>query len=133
MTQNFSREWPYILSSLLATIVFLAKLYHGYKKTKSNSGRIRNSKLPPGRRGWPIIGDSISWYNAVASSHPPAFVEQQVERYIIALFTFFLHIYIRTLFVINCISRHIVQSRSASFQGFINFHPMNLINRPIEQ
>ncbi|KAL0341710.1 UNVERIFIED_CONTAM: Abietadienol/abietadienal oxidase [Sesamum calycinum] len=39
------------------------------------------TKLPPGRRGWPIVGDSISWYNAVASSHPPSFVEQQVQRF----------------------------------------------------
>ncbi|KAL1541899.1 abietadienol/abietadienal oxidase-like [Salvia divinorum] len=38
-------------------------------------------KLPPGGRGWPVVGDSISWYNAVASSHPPAFVHQQVRRY----------------------------------------------------
>lgn len=38
-------------------------------------------KLPPGRRGWPVIGDSFNWYNAVASSHPPQFVEEQVKRY----------------------------------------------------
>ncbi|KAK6123659.1 hypothetical protein DH2020_042597 [Rehmannia glutinosa] len=28
-----------------------------------------------------MLGDSISWYNAVASSHPPTFVEQQVKRF----------------------------------------------------
>ncbi|KAJ4964938.1 hypothetical protein NE237_016787 [Protea cynaroides] len=39
------------------------------------------SKLPPGRRGWPLIGDSFGWYNAVASSHPPRFVEDQVKRF----------------------------------------------------
>ncbi|XP_012855758.1 PREDICTED: abietadienol/abietadienal oxidase isoform X1 [Erythranthe guttata] len=75
MTQNFdSRAWPYIIiiSSLLLVFAFLAK-----KNKKSAT----YSKLPPGRRGWPIIGDSISWYNAVASSHPPAFVEKQVQRF----------------------------------------------------
>ncbi|OMO99521.1 Cytochrome P450 [Corchorus olitorius] len=44
-------------------------------------GRRRRKKLPPGRRGWPVLGDSINWYNAVASSHPPGFVEKQVKKY----------------------------------------------------
>ncbi|KAL7098176.1 hypothetical protein ACP275_09G000800 [Erythranthe tilingii] len=75
MTQNFdSRAWPYIIiSSLLLVFAFLAK--------KNKKSAATYSKLPPGRRGWPIIGDSISWYNAVASSHPPAFVEKQVQRF----------------------------------------------------
>ncbi|KAI3454270.1 hypothetical protein Pfo_010933 [Paulownia fortunei] len=77
MTENRGGTWPYIISSLLV-ILFLAKIFLNKKK---NSARIGNSKLPPGRRGWPIVGDSISWYNAVASSHPPSFVEQQVERF----------------------------------------------------
>ncbi|BBG96373.1 Cytochrome P450 superfamily protein, partial [Prunus dulcis] len=59
-------------------ICFLAKLIR-----RRNKVVIRRStyKLPPGRRGWPIVGDSFSWYNAVASSHPPHFVEQQVKRF----------------------------------------------------
>ncbi|KAG8378592.1 hypothetical protein BUALT_Bualt07G0001600 [Buddleja alternifolia] len=80
MTDNIRRAWPYIISSLLL-IVFLAKLIHNHNNKKKYCARRGNSKLPPGRRGWPIVGDSISWYNAVASSHPPAFVEQQVERF----------------------------------------------------
>nr|GEY18802.1 abietadienol/abietadienal oxidase [Tanacetum cinerariifolium] len=32
-------------------------------------------------RGWPIVGDSIRWYNAVASSNPTTFVQEQVLRY----------------------------------------------------
>lgn len=67
--------WPYtvmIMSSSLLVIWFLGKLL---------LGRRGRGKLPPGGRGWPIIGDSIRWYNAVASSHPPSFVHQQVKRY----------------------------------------------------
>lgn len=70
MTQNIA---GYVIASLLL-IWFLAKI----NKTWAGRGK---SKLPPGGRGWPIVGDSISWYNAVASSHPPSFVEQQVARY----------------------------------------------------
>ncbi|KAL0417361.1 UNVERIFIED_CONTAM: Abietadienol/abietadienal oxidase [Sesamum latifolium] len=76
MTENLGTPWPYIISSLLL-ILFLANFFH-HKTNKKNSA---TTKLPPGRRGWPIVGDSISWYNAVASSHPPSFVEQQVERF----------------------------------------------------
>lgn len=74
MTDDFNRAWPYATSFVLF-IVFLAYC-------KKSSGLKRKCKLPPGRRSWPIIGDSIGWYNAVASSHPPHFVEQQVERYL---------------------------------------------------
>ncbi|KAL5993364.1 hypothetical protein ACLOJK_014288 [Asimina triloba] len=38
------------------------------------------SRLPPGGRSWPLIGDGLKWYSAVASSHPPSFVEEQVKR-----------------------------------------------------
>ncbi|XP_021903947.1 abietadienol/abietadienal oxidase [Carica papaya] len=41
----------------------------------------RRSAFPPGRLGWPILGDTFSWYNAVASSHPPSFVQQQAQRF----------------------------------------------------
>ncbi|KAL3529615.1 hypothetical protein ACH5RR_008937 [Cinchona calisaya] len=69
--------WPIICSTVLLGF-FLAKFL--LNKVRKN---VENSKiqLPPGRRGWPIIGDSINWYNAVASSHPPHFVEEQVQRY----------------------------------------------------
>ncbi|ONI09574.1 hypothetical protein PRUPE_5G245500 [Prunus persica] len=67
-----------LISTTLLFICFLAKLIR-----RRNRVVIRRStyKLPPGRRGWPIVGDSFSWYNAVASSHPPHFVEQQVKRF----------------------------------------------------
>nr|XP_016491890.1 PREDICTED: abietadienol/abietadienal oxidase [Nicotiana tabacum] len=61
---------------IICTLFFL--VFIKYKKGKSKKG---NAKFPPGRRGWPIIGDSFNWYNAVASSHPPCFVEKQVQKY----------------------------------------------------
>ncbi|CAH2067054.1 unnamed protein product [Thlaspi arvense] len=38
-------------------------------------------RLPPGGRGWPLIGDTLPWLNAVSGSHPSSFVEQQIKRY----------------------------------------------------
>jgi len=60
--------------AMLLFIVFLTKLSRNKKVGK------RKYRLPPGRRGWPLVGDSFNWYNAVASSHPPTFVEEQVKR-----------------------------------------------------
>ncbi|XP_051136539.1 abietadienol/abietadienal oxidase [Andrographis paniculata] len=77
MAPDYARAFPYMISSLLLLLLslFLAKL-RLHVNSKSHSAR-----LPPGRRGWPLVGDSINWYNAVSSSHPPSFVEQQVKRF----------------------------------------------------
>ncbi|KAB1212983.1 Abietadienol/abietadienal oxidase [Morella rubra] len=71
-----SGVWPFILATLLV-VVFLTRLFQ-YKKVEKKS---TYRSLPPGGRGWPFVGDSLSWYNAVASSHPPTFVEEQVKRF----------------------------------------------------
>lgn len=65
-----------VISSILF-IVFLVQLLVCKKKSKEKT----RYKLPPGSRGWPLIGDSFNWFNAVAGSHPPQFVHQQVNRF----------------------------------------------------
>ncbi|XP_075660569.1 abietadienol/abietadienal oxidase [Castanea sativa] len=74
MREIFPGLWPCMLAMLLF-IVFLTKWSRNKKVEK------RKYRLPPGRRGWPLVGDSFNWYNAVASSHPPRFVEEQVKRF----------------------------------------------------
>ncbi|KAG5100483.1 hypothetical protein JHK82_045535 [Glycine max] len=76
MRENISESWLVMITVILATAIF-AKLFQ-FKLRKEDKSKCR---LPPGRRGWPLIGDSINWYNAVASSHPPQFVEEMVKRY----------------------------------------------------
>ncbi|KAF7136112.1 hypothetical protein RHSIM_Rhsim08G0125700 [Rhododendron simsii] len=77
--------WAYaMIVAVVFVIVFLSKFElinrkSTYYKKRSENGN--EYKLPPGGRGWPLIGDSLSWYNAVASSHPPTYVQQQVQRY----------------------------------------------------
>ncbi|KAF3448168.1 hypothetical protein FNV43_RR08879 [Rhamnella rubrinervis] len=66
--------WLLMITTLFF-VVFIAKFL--LRKKKKNVAY----KLPPGRRGWPLIGDSFNWYRAVASSHPPQFVEEQVKRF----------------------------------------------------
>ncbi|EXB23625.1 Abietadienol/abietadienal oxidase [Morus notabilis] len=76
MREIYSCTWPFAITTVVF-VVFLAKFLKDKKKNVIES----KHKLPPGRRGWPLIGDSFSWYNAVASSHPPRFVEEQVKRF----------------------------------------------------
>lgn len=74
--------WPLMITTLIF-IVFLANFL---LRKKKNVTKGIAYKLPPGRRGWPLIGDSFSWYKAVASSHPPQFVEEQVKRSVLINF-----------------------------------------------
>ncbi|XP_010246684.1 PREDICTED: abietadienol/abietadienal oxidase [Nelumbo nucifera] len=76
MEENFPLAWSLTIGTLLL-IVFLVKLLKDRRERVDG----RTSKLPPGRRGWPLLGDSINWISSVASSHPPRFVEEQVKRY----------------------------------------------------
>jgi len=80
MRENISESWLVIISVILVTVIF-AKIIQ-FKLRKEDKSKCR---LPTGRRGWPLIGDSINWYNAVASSHPPQFVEEMVKRYLLPI------------------------------------------------
>nr|GMD32894.1 abietadienol/abietadienal oxidase [Ipomoea batatas] len=74
--QNSSQILVGMIVAILLFLVFLAKVWNKSREVKSTGKR-----FPPGGNGWPIIGDSFNWYKAVASSHPPRFVEQQVQKY----------------------------------------------------
>ncbi|GMN46143.1 hypothetical protein TIFTF001_015331 [Ficus carica] len=76
MREIYSCTWPFAITTVLF-VVILAKFLKD--KIKKKNVKKSTHKLPPGRRGWPLIGDSLNWYNAVASSHPPGFVEEQVK------------------------------------------------------
>ncbi|KAL6320513.1 hypothetical protein AAG906_007592 [Vitis piasezkii] len=72
--------WSVVAATLLF-IWFAAKFVINKKK---NVGGERSSvvyKMPPGSRGWPLIGHSLSWYNSVAGPHPPRFVHQQALKF----------------------------------------------------
>ncbi|KAI3735693.1 hypothetical protein L6452_15201 [Arctium lappa] len=65
--------WSYVIPVLVVVIYVV--------KSVTLKRNMASKRLPPGGRGWPVVGDSISWYNSVASSHPTTFVQQQVLRY----------------------------------------------------
>ncbi|KAG8661132.1 hypothetical protein MANES_02G213900v8 [Manihot esculenta] len=86
--------WAFVIPSLLY-IIFLRK-----------KNPERKYKFPPGRRGWPLIGDSLQWYKAVAGSYPPEFVYQQVNRF-------------GKIFSCSLFGRWVVVSADPNFNRFI--------------
>ncbi|CAK9156368.1 unnamed protein product [Ilex paraguariensis] len=55
-----SEVWSFLITTLLLTI-FLVKFIQNKVVGKGNE------KFPPGRRGWPIIGDSFNWFGKIFS------------------------------------------------------------------
>ncbi|VVA95142.1 unnamed protein product [Arabis nemorensis] len=70
---EFTGESYWLLSA--ATFIFIIIIFFLAGKRKEPH------KLPPGSRGWPLIGDTFAWLNAVSGSHPSSFVEQKIKRY----------------------------------------------------
>lgn len=64
------------LTYVFVSLIFLAFVFMVLKKRERGT-----CKLPPGRRGWPLVGDTFEWFAAVASPHPSRFVEQQAKRF----------------------------------------------------
>ncbi|KAL1810690.1 hypothetical protein ACET3Z_020755 [Daucus carota] len=101
MAEIYSNIW-FLMIPTLVFFIFLVKLL----KHRKNAENFGYSKLPPGGRGLPIVGDSINWYNAVSSSHPPSFVKEQVKRY-------------GKIFSCNLLGKRAVVSADPSFNRFI--------------
>lgn len=78
MREIFPGQWPVV--TILTTLMFIFFVGKFLCSKRKNPEKI-SYKFPPGRRGWPLVGDSFNFYNAVAGSHPPSFVREQVKRY----------------------------------------------------
>ncbi|XP_057994156.1 cytochrome P450 720B2 isoform X2 [Hevea brasiliensis] len=76
--QGSLKKMREIFSIITWAIVIPTLLFIVFARKKNPT---RKYKLPPGRRGWPLIGDSFQWYKAVAGSYPPEFVYQQVNKF----------------------------------------------------
>ncbi|KAG2321837.1 hypothetical protein Bca52824_015050 [Brassica carinata] len=71
-------NWFLSVSALTTFLAFVIVFFLvGITRRKRREPR----RLPPGSRGWPLVGDTFAWLNAVSGSHPSSFVEKQVKRY----------------------------------------------------
>lgn len=53
---------------------------HGGRKRSINGGN-QEARLPPGSTGWPLIGESFSYYRSMTSNNPRKFVDEREKRY----------------------------------------------------
>lgn len=81
MREIYGKHWC-IVGATLLFIWFAAKFLINRKKNLTGEGSSVGYKMPPGSRGWPLIGHSLNWYNSVASPYPPRFVHQQALKYV---------------------------------------------------
>ncbi|GLJ21150.1 hypothetical protein SUGI_0386900 [Cryptomeria japonica] len=68
-----------LLMRLVLSVTFLVftKFWVGGKSSKT-----QYKSLPPGSTGWPLIGETISFYRAMRSPlHPRQFIEDHEKRY----------------------------------------------------
>jgi len=72
----------YRLLSVSSSTTFLAFIIIFLLAGIARRKRRAPHRLPPGSRGWPLIGDTFAWLNAVAGSHPSSFVEKQIKKFV---------------------------------------------------
>ncbi|KAM7459679.1 hypothetical protein LguiA_036673 [Lonicera macranthoides] len=64
------------LSISLLFIIPSFLIFFFYNKHKTN-----NPKLPPGKTGWPVIGETLQFVSTGRSGHPERFVKERMKKY----------------------------------------------------
>nr|AHK23636.1 cytochrome P450 [Panax notoginseng] len=70
----------FISSQLLLLLVFCLFLFWNFKPSSQN-------KLPPGKTGWPIIGETLEFISWGQKGNPEKFVTQRMKKYSPDVFT----------------------------------------------
>ncbi|XP_043692791.1 beta-amyrin 28-monooxygenase-like [Telopea speciosissima] len=71
------------LSLLLLTILFLAFSVHFFTLKYK---RINGAHLPPGRLGWPVIGESVEFFSMGRKGSPEKFITDRMNKYSTEIF-----------------------------------------------
>ncbi|MCL7024859.1 hypothetical protein MKW94_022683 [Papaver nudicaule] len=76
---------PTLVSLILvpSLIILITSLYVFINpvKQKSKLSNIDPSNYPPGKTGWPIIGETIQFFNAARKGVPENFIRERMEKY----------------------------------------------------
>lgn len=73
-----------VVLGLLTAVVVLLRLMS--RRWKGHGSENRKAHLPPGSTGWPLIGETWSFYRSLSSSDPSKFMEDRRKRYNSAIF-----------------------------------------------
>nr|AOG74836.1 beta-amyrin 28-oxidase [Platycodon grandiflorus] len=72
-------ELLYVSLLTLLVLLFPLSLHFLFKKTKSGLGEV--GRLPPGKTGWPIVGESIEFLSTGWKGHPEKFIFDRMSKY----------------------------------------------------
>nr|ADR78277.1 CYP720B5v1 [Picea sitchensis] len=72
-----------LLLVVFTAAVALLHLIHRWWNNHRGTKRSNNEEVhpPPGSTGWPLIGETFSYYRSMTSNHPMKFVEDRQKRY----------------------------------------------------
>jgi len=79
---------------------------HGGRK-RSNNEENQEARLPPGSTGWPLIGESFSFYRSMTNNHPRKFIDDREKRYN------------SDIFISHLFGRRVVVSADPQFNKFV--------------
>ncbi|RZC86177.1 hypothetical protein C5167_007363 [Papaver somniferum] len=71
----------FLMYSLILLITSLCFIYLFSSSKKKSSDSIDPSTYPPGKTGWPIIGETIKYVNAGRKGVPENFIQDRMEKY----------------------------------------------------
>lgn len=72
----FLSSFLVLLGLLFIPISFLIFFFFFFYKHKTNQ-----PKLPPGKTGWPVIGETLQFVSTGRSGHPERFVNERMKKY----------------------------------------------------
>lgn len=73
-----------VVLGLLTAVVVVLRLIS--RRWKGHGRENRKVHLPPGSTGWPLIGETWTYYRSLVSSNPSKFMEDRRKRYNSAIF-----------------------------------------------
>ncbi|XP_060210030.1 beta-amyrin 28-monooxygenase-like isoform X1 [Lycium barbarum] len=72
--------------SLLCIFILFVSLSLHFIFYKKNSGRSSTGTLPPGKTGWPVIGESLEFLSTGWKGHPEKFIFDRMSKYSSSVF-----------------------------------------------
>ncbi|KAM7480833.1 hypothetical protein LguiB_005416 [Lonicera macranthoides] len=67
----------FYISLLTFFVILVSLLFHFFYKSSSSTG----IKLPPGKTGWPVIGESLKFLSTGWKGHPEKFIFDRMSKY----------------------------------------------------
>nr|ADR78280.1 CYP720B8 [Picea sitchensis] len=70
-----------VLVVFTAAVALVHLIYRAWGNIYGGRERNKADNLPPGSTGWPLVGETLSYYLSMTSSHPTKFIEERERRY----------------------------------------------------